>query len=95
MKAALLFYHSVYDDDIRGMLNSLGCVRYVEVPRAWAQDESDHRFGTHIYPGTDSVVLAFVDEACGEALKAAVAQFRTARAKEHTHLALLPVEEFV
>ncbi len=95
MRIALLFYHSVYDDEIREMLKDLGCVRYVEVPRAWAQDETDHRFGSHIYPGTDSVVLAFVEPACAEKLKEAVARFRAGRAKEHTHLALLPVEEFV
>jgi hypothetical protein len=95
MKVALLFYHSVYDDEIRGMLKDLGCVRYIEVPRAWAQDETDRRFGSHIYPGTDSVVLAFVEHDCAEKLKAAVERFRSGRAKEHTHLALLPVEEFV
>ena len=95
MKVALLFYHSVYDDEIREMLNGLGCVRYIEVPRAWAQDQGDRRFGTHIYPGTDSVILAFVEKDCAETLKAAVQRFRSARARENTHVALLPVEEFV
>ncbi len=95
MKVALLFYHSVYDDEIREMLNGLGCVRYIEVPRAWAQDQGDRRFGTHIYPGTDSVILAFVEKDCAETLKDAVRRFRSARARENTHVALLPVEEFV
>jgi hypothetical protein len=95
MKVALLFYHSVYDDEIREMLEGLGCVRFVEVPRAWAQDQTDRRFGTHVYPGTDSVILAFVEGECTERLKNAVHTFRSARARENTHLALLPVEEFV
>ena len=95
MKVALLFYHSVYDDEIRGLLEGLGCARFIEVPRAWAQDQADRRFGSHVYPGTDSVVLAFVEGDCIDRLKAAVQQFRTARARENTHLALLPVEEFV
>lgn len=95
MKAALLFYHSVYDDEIREMLKGLGCVRWVEVPRAWAQDENDARFGSHIYPGTDSVVLAFVEPGCADTLIAAVQQFRSQRARENTHLALLPIEQFV
>ncbi len=95
MKIALLFYHSVYDDEIREMISGLGCVRYVEVPRAWAQDQADRRFGTHIYPGTDSVILAFVESECAEKLKEAVQRFRSARARENTHVAMLPVEEFV
>jgi hypothetical protein len=96
MKVALLFYHAVYDDEIRGMLKELGCARYVEVPRAFAQDDADRRFGSHVHPGTDSVVLAFVEAKCAGTLKAAVEQFkRGERAKAHTHLALLPVEDFV
>jgi len=30
MKIALLFYHSVYDDEIRGLLDTLECARYVK-----------------------------------------------------------------
>jgi len=95
MKIALLFYHSVYDDEIRDLLQGLGCVRFIEVPHAWAQDEADRRFGTHIYPGTDSIICAFLEGQCVERLKEAVQRFRSARARENTHLALLPVEEFV
>ena len=95
MKIAVLFYHSVYDEEVRALLGHLGCARYVEVPRAWALDENDKRFDTHIYPGTDSIILAFVDEACGERLAAAIRQFRNGKQKEHTHLAFVPVEQFV
>ncbi len=95
MKIALLFYHSVYDDEIHRMLQKLGCLRYVEVPRAWAQDDDEKRFDTHIFPGTDAIIMAFVEEPCAERLKAAVAEFRTGRQKEHTHLALAPLEQFV
>jgi hypothetical protein len=95
MKIAVLFYHSVYDDEIRAMLDRLQCVRYVEVPTAWAQDGSDRRFGTHIYPGTDSIITAFVEDACAAELVTAVREFQKARQKEHTHLALITAEEFV
>ncbi len=95
MQIALLFYHSVYDDEIHRMLQQLGCVRYVEVPRAWAQDADEKRFDTHIFPGTDAIILAFVDGSCAERLKGAVAEFRTGRQREHTHLALAPLDEFV
>ncbi len=95
MKAAVIFYHSVYDDAIREMLNALGCVRYIEVPRAWAQDEADRRFGSHIFPGSDSVVLAFVEKECADKLMNAVREFRSQRARENTHLALFAVEQFV
>jgi len=95
MKIALLFYHSVYDDEIRALLDRLGCVRYVEVPQAWALDEGERRFGTHIYPGTDAIILAFVDEGCAEPLVSAVREFRSGRQKEHTHLAIIPAEMVV
>jgi len=95
MKIALLFYHSVYDEEIHAMLDRLQCARFVEVPTAWAQDGSDRRFGTHIYPGTDSVILAFLEEACAESLVAAVREFQRGKAKEHTHLAVLAAETVV
>ncbi len=95
MKTALLFYHSVYDDEIHRLLQQLGCMRYVEVPRAWAHDDEEKRFDTHIFPGTDAIILAFVDDQCAERLKEAVAEFRKGRQKEHTHLALAPLEQFV
>jgi len=95
MKIAILFYHSVHDQAIHGLLDGLGCARFVELPRAWARDEGDRRFDTHVHPGTDSVVLAFVAEECAERLKGVVEEFRAGRAREHTHLAILPVEYFV
>jgi hypothetical protein len=95
MKIALLFYYSVYDDEIRALLDTLECARYVEVPKAWALDGTERRFGTHIYPGTDSVILAFLDDACAGRLVAAIRDFRTQRQKEHTHLAIIPAETVV
>jgi hypothetical protein len=77
------------------MVQDLGCVRFIEVPHAWAQDQADRRFGTHVYPGTDSILCAFVEGECTERLKEAVQRFRSVRARENTHLALMPVEEFV
>jgi hypothetical protein len=95
MKIAVLFYHSVYDDEIRAMLDRLECVRYVEVPTAWAQDGTDRRFGTHIYPGTDSIITAFVEDHCVGALVEAVREFQKGRQKEHTHLAIVAAETMV
>lgn len=95
MKIALLFYHSVYDDEIRALLDTLKCARYVEVPKAWAMDGSERRFGTHIYPGTDSIVMAFLDDECAGRLVAAIQEFQKQRQKEHTHLAIIPAETFV
>lgn len=95
MKIAVLFYHSVYDDEIRALLDQLRCARYVEVPTAWALDGTDKRFGTHIYPGTDSIITAFLDDPCAEALVAAVREFRKGKQKEHTHLAIVSAETVV
>jgi hypothetical protein len=95
MKIAVLFYHSVFDDEIHAMLEALTCVRYVEVPKAWARDGTDKRFGTHIYPGSDSVIMAFLEDACAERLVGAVREFQKARQKEHTHLAIIAAEMVV
>jgi hypothetical protein len=95
MKIAVLFYHSVYDDEIRAMLERLQCVRYVEVPKAFALDGTDRRFGTHIYPGTDSIITAFLDERCAEQLASAVREYKKGRQKEHTHLAIVAAETVV
>jgi hypothetical protein len=95
MKIAVLFYHSVFDSDIHMMLDRLQCARYVEVPTAWARDGMDKRFGTHIYPGTDSIITAFLEDQCAEELVAAVREFRKERQKEHTHLAIVSAETVV
>jgi len=95
MKIAVLFYHSVYDDEVHAMLDRLQFERYVEVPAAWAQDGAEKRFGTHIYPGTDAVVVSFVEDARAAALVEAVREFQKGRQKEHTHLAVLAAETFV
>jgi hypothetical protein len=95
MKIAVLFYHSVYDDEIRALLDRLECVRYVEVPTAWAQDGTDRRFGTHIYPGTDAIITAFLEDRCAPALVEAVREFQKGRQKEHTHLAIVAAETVV
>ena len=95
MKIAVLFYHSVYDDEIRGILDSQHCGRWIEIPVAWADDSGERRFGTHIYPGTDSVVAAFIDDACAASLTDAIREFQKGRQKEHTHLALVTADAFV
>jgi hypothetical protein len=95
MKIAVLFYHSVYDDEVRALLDRHKCARYVEVPKAWALDGTDKRFGTHIYPGTDSIITAFLEDQCAEELVAAVREFRKERQKEHTHLAIVAAETVV
>jgi hypothetical protein len=95
MKIAVLFYHSVYDEEIHAMLDRLQCAQYFEVPAAWAQDGSDRRFGTHIYPGTDSIITAFLEDRCAAALVEAVREYRKGRQKEHTHLAIVAAETVV
>jgi hypothetical protein len=95
MKIALLFYHSVFDDEIRAQLDRLGCARYVEVPKAWAQDGTDRRFGTHIYPGTDALILAVLEDACADRLVVAIREFQQGRQREHTHLAIVTADSVV
>ncbi len=95
MKCAVLFYHSVFDQDIQAMLDGIECRHYVEIPRAWALDNGERRFGTHIYPGTDSVVLAFLEDEPAARLAEEVRRFKRDKIRMHTRLAVLPVELFL
>jgi hypothetical protein len=95
MTGAVLFYHSVFDEDIRAILERIGCQHFVEVPSAWAQDEGERRFGTHIYPGTDSIVLAFLEDDQAKILRTEVQTWKGDKVKAHTRLALFPVESFL
>ena len=95
MTGAVLFYHSVFDNDIRAILERIGCRHFVEVPSAWAEDEGERRFGTHVYPGTDSVVLAFLEDDQARTLHAEIRALKEDTVKAHTRLALFPVESFL
>jgi hypothetical protein len=96
MKAAFLAYHSVFDDEIRAILERSGCQRYYEIPKAWACDEGGKRFGTHIHPGNDSVIVAFFASDHCSGLVEAVRDFKTKGThQEYTHLALFQVDTFV
>lgn len=95
MTGAVLFYHSVFDDEIHAILDRIGCEHYVELPKAWARDDGERRFGTHIYPGTDSVILAFLDQETAGRLEAEIRRMKTDKAKTHTRLALFPVATFL
>ena len=95
MKGAVLFYHSVFDQEVQAVLDRIGCAHYVEIPKAWARDDGERRFGTHIYPGTDSVILAFLEEGPAERLEAEIRQLKLDKVKAHTRLALFPVETFL
>lgn len=95
MKAAFLAYHSVFDDEIRELLEQSECRHYFEIPKAWASDGSEKRFDSRYHPGTDSLILAFVTPEQAERLVSSVRTFRAESDKEHTHLALFSVEEFI
>ena len=95
MTGAVLFYHSVFDADIHAILERIGCQHFVQVPSAWAQDEGERRFGTHIYPGTDSIVLAFIEPSQAESLHAEIRAWKSDKVKAHTRLALFPVDSFI
>ena len=95
MTGAVLFYHSVFDTDIRAILERIGCQHFVEVPSAWAQDEGERRFGTHIFPGTDSIVLAFLEDDQAATLRTEVLAWKGDKVKAHTRLALFPVNSFL
>ena len=95
MKIAILFYHSIFDDEIRALLGEMGGVQYVEVPRAGALDGAEKRFDSNIYPGTDSIIMAFLEDGCAARLGPAIRQFQINRKQDHTHVAFIDVAQFI
>lgn len=84
MKLVLLAFNFIYDDAVRSILERLRLPGFTEVPRVFGTGESGRRFGTHAFPGHDTLILAVLPDAQVEPLLAEIAAFKagiTDRAK--------------
>ncbi|MFB3820255.1 MAG: PG0541 family transporter-associated protein [Candidatus Methylomirabilales bacterium] len=57
MKLVLLVFNFIYDDAIRAMIERLKIPGFTEVPRVFGTGESGKRFGTHAFPGHDTLLF--------------------------------------
>jgi nitrogen regulatory protein PII len=100
MKLVLIVFNFIYDEPIRTMIERLRIPGFTEVPKVFGTGESGKRFGTHAFPGHDTMLLTVVPEEQLSVLLEELAQFKRGladRAKRHGGVKafVLPVEQAV
>jgi hypothetical protein len=100
MKLVLLAFNFIYDDAVRGIIERLRLPGFTEVPRVFGTGESGKRFGTHAFPGHDTMILTVLSEAQVEPLLQEIAAFKAGirdRANRHGGIKafVLNVEQMV
>ena len=76
MKLVLIVFNFIYDDSIRAIIERLRIPGFTEVPEVFGTGESGKRFGTHAFPGHDTMLLTVVPEAQLPSLLREIAQFK-------------------
>ncbi len=100
MKLVLIVFNFIYDDSVRAIIERLDIPGFTEVPRVFGTGESGRRFGTHAFPGHDTMLFTILPtEAVGPLLER-IAEFKaglTERAKRHGGIKafVLPVEQMI
>ena len=95
MKCVVVFCHSLLEDQVRQVLDEVGCDHYVGVNKAFARDGDERRLDSKYHPGADAVLMAFVEDDRVDRLTAGVKSLSTREHYAHTRLAVLPVDQFV
>jgi nitrogen regulatory protein PII len=100
MKLVLIVYNFIYDDSVRAIVDRLKIPGFTEVSRVFGTGESGKRFGTHAFPGHDTLLFTVLAEEQVEPLLEQIRLFKaglTERAKRHGGLKafVLPVEQMV
>ncbi|MBI2114781.1 MAG: hypothetical protein HYT85_06825 [candidate division NC10 bacterium] len=100
MKLVLIVFNFIYDEPMRAMIERLRIPGFTEVPKVFGTGESGKRFGTHAFPGHDTMLLAVVPEERVGSFLDEIAAFKrglTDRAKRHGGIKafVLPVEQMV
>ena len=100
MKLVLIVFNFIYDEPVRAIIERLRLPGFTEVPRVFGTGESGRRFGTHAFPGHDTMLLTVVQEDQVAALIEELASFKQGlaeRARRHGGIKafVLPVEQIV
>jgi hypothetical protein len=100
MKLVLIVFNFIYDDSVRAIIERLKIPGFTEVPRVFGTGESGKRFGTHAFPGHDTMLFTVLPaEMVGPFLEQITA-FKaglTDRAKRHGGIKafVLSVEQMI
>ncbi len=100
MKLVLIVFNFIYDEPIRAIIERIRVPGFTEVHRVFGTGESGKRFGTHAFPGHDTMLLTVLSEAQVDPLLEELRQFKQGlaeRAKRHGGIKafVLPVEQMV
>jgi hypothetical protein len=100
MKLVLIVFNFIYDESVRAIIDRLKVPGFTEVPRVFGTGESGKRFGTHAFPGHDTMLLTILPADLVEPLLEQIAEFKaglTDRAKRHGGIKafVLPVEQAI
>lgn len=86
MKLVLIVFNFIYDDSVRAIIERLKIPGFTEVPRVFGTGESGKRFGTHAFPGHDTMLFTVLPVELVGPLMEQIAQFKTGltdRTKRH------------
>ncbi len=72
MKLALLVFNAAHDRQIRELLEDLNVPGFTEVRQVYGTGESGARFGTHTWPGHDTLIFSVLPDNQAETLAASV-----------------------
>jgi nitrogen regulatory protein PII len=100
MKLVLIVFNFIYDEPVRAIIERLGIPGFTEVHRVFGTGESGKRFGTHAFPGHDTMLLTVLPEDQVPALIEEITRFKRGladRARRHGGIKafVLPVEQMV
>ena len=100
MKLVLILFNFIYDEPVQAMIERLRIPGFTVVPKVFGTGESGKRFGTHVFPGHDTMLLTVVPEAQVDPLLAEITAFKRSladRATRHGGIKafVLPVEQMV
>lgn len=98
VKMVLLVFHAEYDDAVRDLFERLKLPGFTEVHRVFGTGEAGKRFGTHTFPGHDTLVFSVLSDGEAGRVAQAVKAFKASLDARHKRpggvkLFVLPVEE--
>jgi nitrogen regulatory protein PII len=100
MKCVLIVFNFIYDEPVRAILDRLKIPGFTEVHQVFGTGESGKRFGTHTFPGHDSMLFTVIADEEVPSLMEALREFKQGladRSKRRGGIKafVLPVEQMV
>jgi hypothetical protein len=100
MKLVMIVFNFIYDDSVRAIIERLKIPGFTEVPRVFGTGESGKRFGTHAFPGHDTMLFVVLPAEMVGPFLDQISAFKaglTERAKRHGGIKafVLSVEQMI